>query len=330
MGQEIATKENRYIAPRDYAPAQLQLIKRTVAKDCNDDEFNMFIEICKRQGLDPFRRQIYAFVFNKDKPEKRQFVTVTGIDGYRAIAKRTGSYRPAEAEPVIEYDETKIDPGSNPKGIVKATVTVYQYGPDRQWYPVVGVARWEEFAPIDSEYDLVDKGETWPDGNKKKTRVPNGKKKLAKENWQTMPHVMISKCAEAQALRKGWPEEFGGLYTFDEMDRVIIDMTAAEEIRQFEQEERIKKVGGFNSYPLILEPRDGLQMIEAGKMADTIIAYVKTLPTSTEVNLWLDQNRQGMNQYWARQKAEALEVKSSVEKIAASKPAPIEQPQAAE
>ena len=53
------------IAVRNYTAPQLALIRQTVAKDCNPNEFDLFIEICKQQGLDPFKKQIYGQVYNK-------------------------------------------------------------------------------------------------------------------------------------------------------------------------------------------------------------------------------------------------------------------------
>ena len=193
---------------KTYSPSQLSLIRHTVAKDCDQNEFDLFIEICKQQGLDPFKKQIYGQVYNKDDKEKRQLVIVTSIDGYRAKAQRCGDYRPQEEETRFEVDPTLKDPSSNPMGLIRAVVKVFKFGPDKTWYPVVGEARWDEFAPLDAaDYEWVDTGEVWPDSKKpkKKKVIKSDKKTLKAGNWQNMPHVMLSKCAEAQALRRGWP-----------------------------------------------------------------------------------------------------------------------------
>src|SRR5215831_13821194 len=76
------------LRPRDYSPQQLDLIRRTVAKDCDRDEFDLFMEVCRRVGLDPFRKQIYAVVYNKDKPDKRKMSIVTA-------STASGAWRPA-------------------------------------------------------------------------------------------------------------------------------------------------------------------------------------------------------------------------------------------
>jgi hypothetical protein len=37
--------------------------------------------------------------------------------------------------------------------------------------------------------------------------------------WRRMPHTMLGKCAEALALRKGFPRQLAGLYAAEEMDQ---------------------------------------------------------------------------------------------------------------
>jgi hypothetical protein len=72
------------------------IIRRTVALDTTDDEFALFIHWARSLRLDPLRRQVHAFVFHKHDPKKRRLSLVTSIEGFRAIAARTGNYRTDE------------------------------------------------------------------------------------------------------------------------------------------------------------------------------------------------------------------------------------------
>jgi phage recombination protein Bet len=311
------------IAQRSYSPSQLSLIRHTVAKDCNEQEFDLFIEICKHQGLDPFRKQIYAFVFKKSRStkgndgqwrdvEERQLAPVTSIDGYRSKAARCGDYRPDDQEPTFEYGEAAKSQETNPLGIVKCTVRAFKFGPDKQWYPCVGTVFWDEFAPI------IEDGK-WEDNK----FIGNGKMVLDKKkpNWRRMPRTMIDKCAEAKALRKGWPEEMSGLYVQEEMDKALLDMTATETVETYERDERLKRTASKDTIPAIFEMSEGLQLIPLGKFADRVIEHVKPLDSVAAFDFWKDQNARGLQQFWGYASTDALDLKKKLEQIRAGLPA---------
>lgn len=294
----------------DYTGAQLALIKRTVAKDTNGDEFDLFMSIAKMKGLDPFSKQISAIVFNKDKPDKRNMSVITTIDGMRAIAARSGRYRPDENEPVIEYDEAAKNPQTNPLGIVKAVVTIYILDAAKAggWRPVPGVAYWDEFAPIKDEWAWQD------DGKGDRKRKPTGKQTLD-GNWPKMGRIMISKCAEAQAIRKAFPEDTSGLYERAELDRAeIIDLTATEVIGAFEEENRLVRIGAANSVMLQLSPAGTIEPVALGQVADRVIEATRDWDFR-HLEWFESANQHPLREFWARAPADALELKKHLEEL---------------
>lgn len=165
---------------------KIELIKKTVALGATDTELELFLYTAKQTGLDPLTRQIH-FVKRKTRMPDGSYadrMTIqTGIDGYRAIAERTGTL--AGIDDAIFDDEKNAWPG-------KASVTVYRM--------INGVrvgftasARWSEYA-----------------------QIYNGKPGAM---WAKMPYLMLSKCAEALALRKAFPNDLSGIYTQEEMQQ---------------------------------------------------------------------------------------------------------------
>lgn len=299
---------------RDLNVAQLDLVKRTVAKDCNSDEFDMFMAVCRRVGLDPFRRQIHTVIYNKDKTEKRQMVLITGIDGFRAVAARSGEYRPDENPAEIEYDESLKDPNINPRGIVRAVVRPWKMGPDGSWYQISGEAYWEEFAPISEKINWEDRGETWPNGNAKKTKVPTGEFALdtGSDFWRRMPNLMLAKCAEAQALRKGWPEDLSGIYAAEEMHRADTQ-NASEEIEEYQKQKRLDLIGVGESVTVQWKVGEELESVPVGKFVDRAMDFVRHSDSPTELDAWRGRNKHSLQQFWAKHPSDALELKKVIE-----------------
>lgn len=315
MNQVTVLRPNSAV---EYTSKQLDLIRKTVAADCSPTEFDLFMEVSRRVGLDPFRRQIYAVVYSKDNPEKRKMSIITAIDGHRAVAARNRDYRPDENPPTFEY-EPALKSAANPAGLVSATVRCWKLAPNGEWHAVAGIAFWDEFAPIAEvadSYDWVETGETWPDSGKpKKKKVPRGETRIeVTGKWKAMPRVMLGKVAEAQALRRGWPEDLSGVYTEDEMERAYTaDMSASEAADQFERDKRLQITGSKDAVFVQWNPDAPLEAVPLGQFADRAIAFIRSCTSLPDLHGWKETNRAALQDYWAKAKSDALELKKIIE-----------------
>ncbi len=294
-------------------PRQIALVKSTVAKDCNNDEFSLFMEVANAKGLDPFLGQIIPMVFNKGNAEKRKMTIIISRDGQRVIAQRCGDYRPASKPPVYEIDKDTISP-LNPQGILAATTYLWKQDPKSgEWYEVAGQAFWDEMAPISDEW-IYDQNE----GKRKTT----GKKVLdSSGNWCRMPRLMISKCAEMQALRAGWPEQFTGLYDEAEMDRAkIIDVTASDIVEHEKEETRLKAISGKDSITMTWGDNYALENVPVGQLVDRALAFIREEPAD-KVQKWADANREPLRLFWTKHPGDAVVIKKAVEAKTSSKKA---------
>lgn len=123
----------------DYSDAQVELIRKTVAAGCSNDELALFLEVCRGSGLNPFMKQIYA-IKRGDK-----MTVQTGIDGYRLLAARTGAL--AGIDDAL-YDSEE---GEHPAW---AQVTVWRLV-QGQRVPFSAKARWREYAGLNKDGNPV-------------------------------------------------------------------------------------------------------------------------------------------------------------------------------
>lgn len=281
---------------------RLRLFTTTAGKDLRGAEIDEAIEWCELYGANPFTRDIYFFVFDADKPDKRRVIPVCSIGLYRKIAARSGTYRPADKGPAFTYDDALRGTPTNPRGIVDCTATVYQYA-HGEWHPVVGHVRWEERAPLK---------QMW------RNNQPTGEFQLdpKKTNWATMPETMLAKCAEADALRKGWPEQVGGMYVEGELDAAkTIELTATEILEKGDAADRQSRLGGRR---LHVQWKDGEQLdaVPIGEFYDRVDEFITKNKDELSTVLSFElRNRLVMQDFWAHDKNAALDLKQKLDAI---------------
>lgn len=207
--------------PLEYTQDKIELLKNTVCKGATNSEFQLFLHVCQRTGLDPFIKQIHAVKRperQKDGTYRESMTIQVGIDGYRSIAERTGRYAPSK-EPSYQYDKDGR--------IFSSTAYLKKQTSDGTWHEVSATAFYTEY-------------------------VQKTKEGKATRFWDQMPHGQLAKCAEALALRKAFPMELSGIYTREEMAQSEVVEEAVEvkdeeaSADQTEQFDTLLKVKGLN------------------------------------------------------------------------------------
>ncbi len=187
-------------ASGQWSPERVELIKRTICpRGIGEDEFALFIEQCKRSGLDPLLKEAFCVARrqnagNRDKPNwVTRYEFQPSEAGMLARAERFPDFKGIQASAVYAEDEIIVDQG---KGEV-----VHRFNPAKRKGSLVGA--WSRVVR-DGKLPVV----VWLDFAGYVQQTPL---------WAKIPTTMIEKCARVAALRKAYPEAFGGLYVREEM-----------------------------------------------------------------------------------------------------------------
>lgn len=212
----------------------------------------LVINYCKAAGLDPMQKPVHIVPMYDSKAKAMRDVVMPGIGLYRTQAARSGEYA-GVSEP--EFGDDVVE---NVGGI---QIT----------YPKWCRVTVRRLLTNGAVVDFTAK-ELWKENYATKGRdntAPNAM-------WQRRPYAQLAKCAEAQALRKAFPE-FGAQPTADEMEGRELDMGAADVVASRPASRAQATLPAYTDEQFSENLSTWRGMIDEGKAsADQIIARVSS------------------------------------------------------
>lgn len=176
----ISTEQTRW------TPEQRAALEAIGVGHAPAEQQALFLRECQRTGLDPWAKQIYMLQRrskNKQGQWETKWTIQVGIDGLRIAAHRTKQLAGIGAPQWCGEDGQWRDVWTSKDKPTAAKVEVQR---SDMPLPFVGVCLFEEF-------------------------------KQDNHMWNTKSAHMIAKCAEAQALRKAFPQDLSGLHIPEEL-----------------------------------------------------------------------------------------------------------------
>lgn len=248
--KEILAQEESPLGRIVITDAQVELIKHTVAIGATDDELKLFFFECRRRGVHPMDRLIHFVKRGQGADARATFQA--GIDFMRSQAEASGEYRGQED---IEYGEMHKISGTEVLAPEWAKATVKRLDPaSGSIITTSATAYWDEFYPGEKMGFM----------------------------WRKMPRVMLGKTAESQALRKAFPRQLSGLYSFEEMEQADI-VQSPERAPISAPQEKKESI----SEPITPHPADG-QIVISEAQAKRFYAIAKKNKASDEtIKKWL-------------------------------------------
>lgn len=163
-----------------------QDIRERLCPNATDSELALCIELCNRQHLNPFTKEVYLVKY-RDAPAS----IITSYQVFNRRANRQESYGGIKSG-VVVMREGQI--------VKKRGSAVYKQVGEQLLGGWAEVQFKDGKEPAYVELALTDYS-------------------TGKSNWAKMPGVMIEKCAKAGAWRLAYPGEFRGMYVSEEMDQ---------------------------------------------------------------------------------------------------------------
>ena len=208
ISNSLATKtdnEFKYIANGEEVRLSANMVKRYLvsgdAQNVTDQEVMMFMTLCRYQHLNPFLREAYLVKYGNNPA-----TIVTGKDTFTKRAERNEKYNGKAAGIIVQKKDGSIEQREGTVHLKDETIV-------GGWAKIFIKGREPEMTTVSFDEYV----------GKKKDGSVNGQ-------WATKPATMIRKVAVVQALREAFPEDFGGLYSPEEMDGDIAEKIPEKDV----------------------------------------------------------------------------------------------------
>lgn len=230
------------------------VLRSSLYPGAKDESIRMALSYCRAAGLDPLQKPVHIVPMWDSKAAAYRDVVMPGIGLYRTQASRTGEAA-GVSEPEFGPDVTEVIGGQEITFPAWCRVTVFRLLPNGATAQFTSREFWRENYAVK--------------GGREKSIAPNAM-------WTKRPYGQLAKCAEAQALRKAFPE-LGAAPTAEEMEGKVIDGGAAEVVSSERAEPRV--VEAPPAYPaeaFAANLPKWHALIDKGRSADEIIATIET------------------------------------------------------
>jgi phage recombination protein Bet len=172
------------------------------------DAVLMALHYCKARNLDPMKRPVHIVPMYDSKQGRYVETVWPGISELRTTAVRTGQYAGCE--------ETQFGPMIELTFTGTRTKWVRGQAEDFEDTVTLMVPEWAQMTVYRQLNGHLCKF-VGPKVYWLESYASLGKSDLPNDMWEARPIGQLEKCAEAGALRKAFPEEFGNDYTAEEM-----------------------------------------------------------------------------------------------------------------
>lgn len=239
----------------------IDVLSTSLYPGANVNSIKMVLGYCKASGLDPMQKPVHIVPMWDSKSGSMRDVVMPGIGLYRTQAARTGCAGVTEPE----FGPDIID------RIGGADITY------PAWCKVTVKRRLATGEVVDFTAKELWKENYAVRGGKEKSIAPNAM-------WMKRPYGQIAKCAEAQALRKAFPE-IGSEPTADEMAGKTLNEYAGETIDNSTGEIVTKQAAtalpGYTEDEFKKNSVTWQKVVNKGRSVGEVLATVKTVATLT-------------------------------------------------